>query len=181
MSIFRNHNIKITVLFLFVTGMIFVAWPWEERAHPGESVAAWLFELRSDTENPDVHDKIHSLRMESGDIPGLLRKASAIIGDHAEDFTLPVDNGTSSDDDIYNTLLLKWSLHQQNAPVDTVMITDRQTSVPQANEKEDKTVWGQFTGSIQLVAGTYSRVVLAWDYVRMLIRPLTSGIAIGAP
>ncbi len=181
MSYFRNLIIKIAVLILFVTGMLFVAWPWSERAHPGESVATWLFELRTDTDNPDVHDKIYSLRTENGDIPGLLRKASSIIRDHADDFTIPVDNESASDDDIYNTLVLKWTLHQQDIPVDTVMITDRQTQVPQANEKEDKSVWNQFTGSIQLLIGTYSRINQAWEYVRMILRPLVSGIAIGAP
>lgn len=181
MLFFRNHIIKIAVLILFVTGMLSVALPWEERVHPGESIATWLFELRADTVNPDVQAKIYSLRSENGDISGLLRKASSIISAHADDFTLPVDSGNASDDDIYNTLLLKWTLHQQDIPVDTVMITDRQTSVPQAHEKDNKPVWSQYTDSIRELVGTGSRIHQVRDNMRTILLPLVSGIAIGAP
>lgn len=181
MSIFRIHIIKIIVLLLFVTGIMLVAWPGKDRSHSGESVSAWLFELRSDTENPDVHNKINSLRTENGDIPGLLRKASTIIGEHSEDFTLPVENGDATNDDIYNTLLLKWTLHQKGEPSDTVMITDRQPQVPPANEKDDKSVWQELTNSVHMVVSAYSKISQAWDYIRMILRPLVSGVAINAP
>ena len=170
------------MLLLIVTGVLFIAWPGEHREPAGESVSSWLLGLRNNTENPEVQKKIYSLRAEEGDIPGLLRKASAIVGEHKDDFALPVNDADSaSDDDIYNTLLLKWTLHQQTAPADTVIIADRQSQIPPASEKEDKTLWGQFVNSIQFVIGAYSRISDAVDYVRMILRPLASGISIGAP
>lgn len=181
MTFFRSHIISLTVLLLFVMGITIIAWPAEERIHSGESISSWLLELRSDTDNPLVISKIDSLKTENGDIPALLRKASAIVGAHQDDFTIPVDASGASDDDIYNTLLIKWTLHQQNKVADTVMITDRQSKMPQVNENDDKTIWNQFTHSIQFVIGTYSKISEAWEYIRMLLRPLASGIAINAP
>ncbi len=181
MSFFRSHIIKVPLLLIIITGITFFAWPREERLPAGESVSSWLMSLRADTDNPDVHSKIYSLRGEDDDIPGLLRKASSIIGEHQDDFNLPVDAGNTSDDDIYNTLLLRWTLHQQNPQADTVFIADRQAQVPPASEKEDKTLWSQFTSSIQFIIGAYSRASEVVDYIRMILRPLVSGIAIGAP
>ena len=181
MLFFRKHIITTTVLFLFVLGTALFVWPDQNETHSGESVSSWLFDLRSNTENPEVYEKISSLRTENGDIPGLLRKASSIVSQHSDDFTLPVDSTDASDDDIYNTLLLKWSLHQHDNTTRTVTITDRQSQVPQANEKEDKTSWNQLVQSIQFVAGTYNRLSDAWEYVRVILRPLASAIAINAP
>ncbi len=181
MTLFRAHIIKIAVLFLFVSGTVALIWPEQNRMEAGESVSNWLFELRSDTDNPVVYEKISSLRSEQGDIPGLLRKASSIVGEHADDFTLPVDEGGTSDDDIYNTLLLKWSIHQQATATDTVMITDRQSQVPPANEKDDKSTWNQLVNSIRFVTGAYGQISETWNYIRMLLKPMASGIAIGAP
>ncbi len=181
MSFFRSHIIKAPLLLLIATGIIFIAWPGKQHVHSGESVSSMLLGLRSDTENPVVQNKIYSLRSEEGDIPGLLRKASSIIGEHQDDFKLPVDRGKATDDDIYNTLLLKWTLYQQQVPADTVIIPDRQIQAPPASEKEDKTFWSQVTNSIQFVIGAYNRVSDVVDYIRMILRPLVSGIAIGAP
>ena len=181
MSFFRSHIIKVPLLLLIITGITFIAWPREDRVPAGESVSSWLMGLRTDSDNPDVHNKIYSLRGDDDDIPGLLRKASSIIGEHKDDFTLPVDGGNATDDDIYNTLLLKWTLHQQESHADTVIIADRQAQVPPASEKEDRTLWSQFTNSIQFIIGAYSRASEVVDYIRMILRPLVSGIAIGAP
>ena len=181
MSFFRSHIVKVPLLLLIVTGIVFVAWPREDRIQTGESVSAWLMGLRADTENPEVHNKIYSLRSEEGDIPGLLRKASAIIGEHQDDFTLPVDEGSATNDDIYNTLLLKWTLHQQEAVADTLTIIDRQVQVPPASENDDKSLWSQVTNSVQFIVGAYSRISDAIDYIRMILRPLVGGISINAP
>lgn len=181
MSFFRFHIIKVPLLLLIVTGIIFIAWPREDRTPAGESVSSWLLSLRTDTDNPHVHNKIHSLRGEDDDIPGLLRKASAIVGEHQDDFALPVDADNASDDDIYNTLLLKWTLHQQESPADSLLLAERQAQVPPASEKDDKTLWGQITSSIQFVVGAYGKISEAVDYIRMILRPLTGGIAINAP
>ncbi len=181
MRFFRSHTVKVPLLLLIVTGIIFVAWPREDRIQTGESVSAWIMALRADTDNPELHGKIYSLRSEKDDIPGLLRKASAIIGEHQDDFTLPVDEGNATNDDIYNTLLLKWTLHQQEAVTDTLTILDRQVQVPPASEKDDKSLLSQVTNSIQFIIGAYSRVSEAIDYIRMILRPLAGGISINAP
>ena len=181
MSYFRSHIIKISVLLLFVTGMLIVAWPGKDRTSNSESISTWLMDLRSDTHNPVVHDKINSLSTKDGDIPGLLRQASSIISNHQDDFVLPVNSDDASDDDIYNTLLIKWTLHQQETVADTIMLSDRQSQVPAATEKDNKTYWDQVTQSVNFVIGAYSRVSEAWDYIRMILRPLVSGIAINAP
>ncbi len=181
MSFFRSHIIKFKVLFLVATGILFISWPGENAIHAGESVSNWLLEFRSDTENPDVHHKINALRTENGNIPKVLRKASFIVSEHHDDFTLPVDTGNSSDDDIYNTLLLKWSVHQQNTHTETLVFTDRQSQVSQTSDKEYKTIWNQLEYSVQFVVGAYSRISEALDYIYMILRPLVSGIAINAP
>lgn len=181
MSFYRKHIIKITFLLLFAVGIMLVVWPGQNRTEASESVSSWLLDLRSDTDNPVVLDKISSLRTEKDDVPGLLRKASTIISEHSDDFTIPVDSNSSSDDDIYNTLLIKWSLHQQEGGTNTVMITDRQTEVTKASEKDNTTVWSQITNSTHFVVGTYSRISDIWEYIRMILRPMVSGIAIGAP
>lgn len=181
MSFYRKHIIKITILLLFAVGTMLVVWPGQNRTEASESVSSWLLDLRSDTDNPVVLDKISSLRTEKDDVPGLLRKASSIISEHSDDFTIPVDSNSSSDDDIYNTLLIKWSLHQQEGGTNTVMITDRQTEVTKASEKDNTTVWSQITNSAHFVVGTYSRISEVWEYIRMILRPMVSGIAIGAP
>ncbi len=181
MAFFRSHIVKVPLLLLIVTGITFFAWPREDRKQTSESVSVWLMGLRADTDNPEVQNKIHSLRGEQGDIPGLLRKASAIVGEHQDDFTLPVDEGSATNDDIYNTLLLKWTLYQQEALADTVMIVDRQVQVPPASEKEDKTLWSQVSSTVQFVVGAYSRLSDAIDYIRMILRPLSGGISINAP
>jgi len=181
MSFFRSHIIKVPLLLLIITGITFVAWPREDRKQAGESVSVWLMGLRADTDNPEVQNKIYSLRGEQGDIPGLLRKASAIVGEHQDDFTLPVDEGGDTSDDIYNTLLLKWTLYQQEALADTLTVIERQVQVPPASEKEDKTLWSQVTNSIQFIIGAYSRLSDVVDYIRMILRPLIGGISINAP
>ncbi len=181
MEFFRSHIIKIPLLLLIVTGITFFVWPREDRKQAGESVSVLLMSLRADTDNQEVQNKIHSLRGEQGDIPGLLRKASDIIGQHQDDFTLPVDEGGATNDDIYNTLLLKWTLYQQESLTDSVMIVDRQVQVPVASEKEDKSLWNQVTSTVQFVVGAYSRLGEAIDYIRMILRPLAGGISINAP
>lgn len=181
MSYLRSYSIKIAVLLLFVTGMLIVAWPAKDRTNNGESISNWLLDLRSDTSNPVVHNKISSLSNQDGDIPGLLRQATSIISSHQDDFVLPVNSGDASDDDIYNTLLIKWTLHQQEAAADTVTISDRQSQVPAATEKDNKSYRDQVTQSLSFVVGAYSRISEAWDYIRLILRPLVSGIAINAP
>ncbi|MDG5767907.1 hypothetical protein QA596_10555 [Balneolales bacterium ANBcel1] len=181
MEIFRAHIIKLAVLLLFVAGTALFVWPSQSDTQPGESVSSWLFDLRTNKDNPVVYQKISSLRTQEGDIPGLLRKASSIVSEHADDFSLPVDSTDSSDDDIYNTLLLKWTIHQQETMTRTVTIADRQTQVPPANEEDDQNAWNQLTQSIDFVIGAYGRISEAWEYIRIILRPLASGIAIGAP
>jgi hypothetical protein len=181
MEFFRSHIVKIPLLLLIITGITFFVWPREDRKQTGESVSVWLMSLRADTDNQEVQNKIYSLRGEQGDIPGLLRKASDIIGQHQDDFTLPVDDSGATNDDIYNTLLLKWTLYQQETLADTVVIIDRQIQVPPASEKDDKTLWNQVTSTVQFVIGAYSRLSDAIDYIRMILRPLAGGISINAP
>ncbi len=181
MSIFRAHIIKVSALLLFGLGTFLYLFPEHGRMQTGESVSSWLSELRVNKDNSEVYEKISSLRTEDGDIPGLLRKASFIVSEHADEFALPVDSTDTSDDDIYNTLLLKWSMHQQEAMDRTVTINDRQNKAPVANENENKSTWNQIVQSVDFVVGAYSRVQEVWDYVRIMLRPLSSGVAIGAP
>lgn len=181
MSLFRSHILHVTVLILFVAGMIHLALPTGGRHGSAESVSSWLSGLRSNTSNSEVTEKIDALRTERSNIPDLLRKASGIINEHRDDFNIPVDTSNTSDDDIYHTLLIKWTLYQQNSSTSALMTAERQNQVPQATDKEDSTTWGQFTATVRLVIDAWSRTREAVEFVRSLLRPLSSGIAIGAP
>lgn len=149
--------------------------------HTGESISAWLLDLRTDTENPQVHKKIFSLKTERGDVPGLLRKASAIISEHTDDFKLPLNKTSKTGDEIYNTLLLKWTLHQQSSQADSFTVTERQTPFPKNIEQEGSTVWNPFIHLNHIVAGAHSKNNKAWNYLQVILIPLKGGIAIGAP
>ncbi|MDI6400995.1 hypothetical protein QLX67_03240 [Balneolaceae bacterium ANBcel3] len=182
MSFFRIHIIKITLIALSLTGLCILVWPWQNQSHRGESVSNWLFELRTDTENPEVYDKISSLRSENGDIPRLLRKASDIIRDHTEDFAIPVDPDDATNDEIYNTLLIKWSIQNRSAATsDTIMISERQSSVPNNPEKEDRSLMGQLSETVDFVLGVYTRISETINHIQRILRPLSGGISINAP
>lgn len=181
MEVFRLHIIKIPLFLLILMGIALLVWPGGDGKQTGESVSVWLMSLRTDTDNQEVRNKIYSLRSEHGDVPGLLRKASAIVGEHQDDFGLPMDDSDATSDDIYNALLLKWTLYQQETLADTVVILERQAQVPPATEKDDKSLWKQVSDTVQFVAGTYSRLGEAIEYIRMILRPLSGGISINAP
>lgn len=181
MEFFRKHIIKTSILLLFAAALVLVLRPASQHHYNGESVSNWLLSLRSDTESPEVHEKIASLRSQQGDLPGLLRQASSIVSEHADDFTLPVNGPEASDEDIYNTLLLKWTMQQQSENHASALHQERNTRNNQAPEPEQSTLRTNVVQAVQVVVSTYEKAGEIRDFVRRLLQPLSSGIAINAP
>lgn len=182
MSFFRLHIIKVSVLIIFITGLIFLF-----RADKGShanavSVSTWLLELRADTTNEVLQQKIYSLASEEKDINRLLQEASALVSEYPDDFKIPISGENPSHDEIYNTLVLKWSHHhQQAATTNAIMATDRVIPASSGNDNEENSIRHSWVQTVNFVLSTYGRVVEVWEYILLLLRPFATGIVINAP
>ena len=180
MEFFRTHIIKApgiaTLLFGFVLHFI---QPVEESAHQ-YAFTSWLDgHLKANNEN-DVRILLKNLKTEDQDLDSLIREASKVVANHADDFELPFNS--SDKDEVYDLLITEWKSYQSSSSAMGKAIIAENNKVS-AVQKDGKT---QNNKAVSVTSGCdASRLqnIQTWDAIIPSVdfAPLQSGISINAP
>ena len=184
MKFFRLHIARLYGFLLVLTGIgLSYAQPVQQKENYS-AFTSWLeSHLRSNDQ--DVEQQLEAIATGESELDAVIRKASALVKNHSEDFNLPVSGEENpTEDDVYQVLIDQWN-NYRNAesgmgsavrvePLKTHIIPPIDglyfSSTP-ANKHELPTVPTHKTHAF--TSGT-----LAPSYI---LSPFESGTAIGAP
>ena len=145
-----------------------------------KSISAWLYGFAGELNPEQAREKISRLESMRENPNRVLKKASQIISANAELFSLPADNPSPNDEEIFKLLLVEWDRHQQGGAMGTAFISERQTqALPFDHVQISHTADGEYQHYHSALRETYSLDNIE-NLVFRLIH-LSDGISINAP
>ena len=183
MKIVRSHIARLYgFLLLFIGIALHTLSPGQEKENHS-AFTSWLSsQLKS--EDADVQEKLEALAATEEALDTVIRKASELVKTHSDDFKLPISEGESSEEQVYNVLLSQWNAfqHAGNGMAKAVLIEQGKAQVILPTDgKYFKT---NFTHNEQKFNSSIEAQELRSDEISAqshTLSPFKSGIAIGAP
>ncbi len=180
MEFFRTHIIKAPGILTLILGFVLHFIQPAEKSDHNHAFTSWLDgHLKADNEN-DIRVLLKNLEAEDENLESLIREASEVVANHAEDFELPFSS--SDKDEVYNLLITEWKSYQNSASGmgKAVIVENNKVS---AIQKDGKT---QNNKAISVSSGCDSsklQKIQSWDTIvpSFDFAPLQSGISINAP
>ncbi len=184
MKIFRTHIIQNLSACLLLAGMFFYFLKPASSNTDDDAFASWLKTNLKTGNNAEVIDQIQQLSHSGSEIESVIRKASSLVKNHADDFTLPVAQDDQDENEVFQVLLKEWNDFQNSASGmgKAVIIKQAQpyTVLPiDGIAFASKAFKKQFS---ELASPEISEIFfIRPPAVSYHISPLTGGTAIGAP
>ena len=184
MKFFRSHIARLSGFLLLMLGiMLHHAKPTENKS--GHAAFTNWLGSHLKTNNDGVIDQIDALNTQDGELEAVIRKASELVYDHADEFKIPgSDTDSSTEEDVYQLLLTEWNNFRNsgNGMGKAVLVENIK---PQTVLPGDGYSFASTTAKTQPDVDTYRyKVSTAPDYTsseQYTLSPLKSGTAIGAP
>lgn len=144
----------------------------------------WLQSSMKSAGNAAVADQIKGLEDDHVELESIIRQASVLVKDHADDFNFPLKSDTQDEDEVFKVLLKEWKASQQStkgmgkavivkqAHPYSIMPSDALTFTGKSFLTQHRTLTKGFTTALDPEVTTFL------DYQTA---PHTGGKAIGAP
>lgn len=182
MSIFRLHTLRIPLVVLITLSVLSFLFHDQKSVKQEDKVVNWLQSLMLEQHDAEVNSKLASLSYQGSDTSDFLKEATQIIRDHSDHFKLPIDSSQSSDEEIYQLLLVEWTEFQQtNSGMNATTNVDRSSKNGFYLEKYFKTASDAVKDFSKTTHTIYTTSLDVIQFIRHNILPLIGGTAIGAP
>lgn len=186
MKIFRSHILRSYSFFVLMIGIaLHLVGDSEQQAHH-EAFTSWLGSHLKNSDS-EAHQALENLSKDHSELDEVIRKASELVSNHADEFSLPLESESDENDgsdDMYHLLLEQWN-HFQNSEAGmgkAIFVESAKSNTILPND-----------GKFASIAGISNRIPTAEQYPDIKtrdaqdynssfqLRPMASGTAIGAP
>lgn len=184
MKFFRQHIIQTygAALLLAVIIVYFLKPAGVHETH--DAFALWLQSNLKNSNNAGVADQIRGLSSSHEGFETVVRQASALVTAHAEDFELPVRDGSQDENEVYQLLIKEWNSYQESSSGMAKAVIIKQAQPYSLIPADGYSPYGKTTvvyskdEPVAAESGTQSNPEPAANYH---LSPFTSGTAINAP
>lgn len=184
MKFFRKHIIQTYGVALLLAGIIVYFLKPGGLNETHDAFALWLQSNLKNSSNAGVVDQIRGLSSSQEGFETVVRQASALVKAHAEDFELPVSDGSQDESEVYQLLIKEWNSYQESSSGMAKAVIIKQAQPYSLIPADGFTPKGKTTSSystdepIAEENGNQSDHKPAINYH---LSPFTSGTAINAP
>jgi hypothetical protein len=115
MKFFRSHITQSIFSGILLAGIIFYFFKPGNVQAEEDAFTSWLQATLKTSNNTEVIDQIHQLSHVDVEIESVIRKASSLVRNHAEDFNLPVSPESDDENEVFHVLLKEWTAYQNSS------------------------------------------------------------------
>ena len=115
MKFFRTHIARTLSVCFLLAGMVFYFMKPVSDNADHDAFTSWLQSNLKSNDNTSVVDQLKELSASPDELESVIRKASALVKAHAEDFELPVDAQSKDESEVFHVLLKEWNAYQNSS------------------------------------------------------------------
>jgi hypothetical protein len=184
MQFFRSQKLIWTTTVLLLVAVVLPFSRAEQSSQTNDELTNWLLSFAYEQTSDAAHVKIASIKANQAPLHEVMQQASHIIFSNPELFRSPLGKTTNSDDEIYQVLLIQWTLQQEASGMAKGVQIERTRSVAYqpTSDTTQKTSFAILSDAArQRWTSVGLHVPGSENLVNIFIRPLLGGIAINAP
>lgn len=184
MKLFRTHITRSLSVGLLLAGMVFYYMKPVSDNADHDAFTSWLQSNLKSNDNTSVVDQLKELSASPDELESVIRKASALVKAHADDFELPVDAQSKDESEVFQVLLEQWNAYQNSSSGMGKAVLIKQAQPHSALPADGLAFYGKSDATHRPFIFSSTEEKFEHQSVashNFHISPLSGGTAIGAP